>query len=92
MFTDTERYGVKYYSMVFLLTLLGMGSGAVISKICGVNNYQTRAVSLETGLRKASLAMTIALLIQDHMCDFFSSMFLHQPSSGYGCMWSAFFP
>jgi BASS family bile acid:Na+ symporter len=75
MFTDTERYGVKYYSMVFLLTLLGMGSGAVISKLCGVNNYQTRAVSLETGLRNASLAMTIALLIQDHMGDFFSSMF-----------------
>jgi BASS family bile acid:Na+ symporter len=75
MFTDTERYGIKYYSMVFLLTLLGMGSGAVISKLCGVNNYQTRAVSLETGLRNASLAMTIALLIQDHMGDFFSSMF-----------------
>ena len=75
MFTDTERYGVKYYSMVFLLTLLGMGSGAVVSKICGVNNYQTRAVSLETGLRNASLAMTIALLIQDHMGDFYSSMF-----------------
>lgn len=76
VFTDTERYGVKFYSMVFMLTLLGMAVGAVIPKLLGVNNYQTRAVSLETGLRNASLAMAIALLIQDYMGDFYSSMFM----------------
>ena len=76
VFTDTERYGLKFYSMVFMLTLLGMIVGAVISKLFGVDNFQTRAVSLETGLRNASLAMAIAILIQDHMGDFYSSMFI----------------
>ena len=41
-----------------------------------INNYQTRAISLETGLRNSALAMTIALLIQDAMGDFYSSMFV----------------
>ena len=74
-FADTERYGVNFYSMVMLLTLLGMFFGAVIPKIFRINNYQTRAISLETGLRNASLAMAVALLIQDFMGDFYSSMF-----------------
>ncbi len=76
VFTDTERYGPKFYSMVFMLTLLGMVVGVLFSKLAGVDNYQTRAVSLETGLRNASLAMAIAILIQDHMGDFYSSMFI----------------
>ena len=49
--------------------------GMLISKLVGINNYQTRAISLETGLRNASLAMAIALLIQDAMGDFYSSLF-----------------
>ncbi len=49
--------------------------GAVIPKLIGINNYQTRAISLETGLRNASLAMALSLLIQDYMGDFYSSMF-----------------
>ncbi len=76
VFTDTQRYGFKFYSMVFMLTMLGMIVGAVISKLFGVDNAQTRAVSLETGLRNASLAMAIAILIQDYMGDFYSSMFI----------------
>ncbi len=76
VFTDTERYGLRFYSMVFMLTLMGVATGAIVSKLFGVNNYQTRAVSLETGLRNASLAMAIAILIQDHMGDFYSSMFI----------------
>jgi predicted Na+-dependent transporter len=74
-FTDTARYGFKFYLTVFSLTFLGMFSGMLLSKLVGINNYQTRAISLETGLRNASLAMTIALLIQDSMGDFYSSMF-----------------
>jgi predicted Na+-dependent transporter len=50
--------------------------GIVFSKLIGINNYQTRAISLETGLRNSALAMTIALLIQDLMGDFYSSMFV----------------
>jgi BASS family bile acid:Na+ symporter len=74
-FADTERYGFKFYSTVFSLTFLGMLSGILFSKLVAINNYQTRAISLETGLRNASLAMTIALLIQDATGDFYSSMF-----------------
>ncbi|MDJ0876114.1 MAG: bile acid:sodium symporter family protein [Desulfobacterales bacterium] len=76
VFTDTDRYGVKFYTTVFALTFLGMVSGIVFSKMIGINNYQTRAISLETGLRNSALAMTIALLIQDAMGDFYSSMFV----------------
>lgn len=72
--SDLNRYGMKFYSTVFVLTFLGMMLGIVFSKIILINNYQTRAISLETGLRNASLAMTIAILIQDAMGDFYSSM------------------
>jgi len=75
MFADTTRYGVRFYSMVFLLTLAGMAAGGVIPRLLAINTYQTRAISLETGLRNASLAMAMALLIQDYMGDFHSSMF-----------------
>jgi len=74
-FADTERYGFLFYSTVGLLTGLGMFFGVIVSKLFRINNYQTRAISLETGLRNASLAMAIALLIQDYMGDFHSSMF-----------------
>ena len=76
VFKDTARYGVKFYSSVFVLTFLGMMFGIVFSKLIGINNYQTRAISLETGLRNSALAMTIALLIQDSIGDFYSSMFV----------------
>jgi len=75
-FADTDRQGVKFYTTIFLLTMLGMLFGIVFSKLVGINNYQTRAISLETGLRNSALAMTIALLIQDSMGDFYSSMFI----------------
>ena len=76
VFKDTARYGVKFYSTVFALTMLGMIFGIVLAKLAKINNYQTRAISLETGLRNSALAMTIALLIQDAMGDFYSSMFV----------------
>ena len=59
-----------------------MVSGVVFSKLIRVNNYQTRAISLETGLRNSVLAMTIALLIQDRMGDFYSSMFFTSGAFG----------
>ena len=70
-----QRIGIFGGSGVGKSTLLGMMAGLFLSKITGINNYQTRAISLETGLRNASLAMTIALLIQDAMGDFYSSLF-----------------
>lgn len=76
VFSEVERYGVKFYSAVFILTMLGMLVGIVFPKLLKISNYQVRALSLETGLRNASLAMAIALLIQDYMGDFYSSMFV----------------
>ena len=84
MFADTERYGFSFYAAVFVLTLLGMLVGGVFPKLIGINNYQTRAISLETGLRNASLAMAIAILIQDYMGDFYSSMLF---TSGLFGLW-----
>jgi BASS family bile acid:Na+ symporter len=74
-FADIDRYGLKFYSMVFVLTMFGMILGGTVPKLFKINNYQARAISLETGLRNSALAMTIALLIQDQMGDFHSSMF-----------------
>ncbi|MBU1397868.1 MAG: bile acid:sodium symporter family protein, partial [Proteobacteria bacterium] len=74
-FADTERHGVMFYTMVLLLTFSGLIIGGMVSALFKVSNFQVRAISLETGLRNASLAMTIALLIQDSMGDFHSSMF-----------------
>jgi BASS family bile acid:Na+ symporter len=74
-FADTDRHGFKFYSMILLMTFTGMMVGAIIPYLLKVSNFQVRAISLETGLRNASLAMTIALLIQDAMGDFHSSMF-----------------
>ena len=74
-FADTKRHGVLFYLMVFLLTLSGMVICAAVPVLFNVTHFQVRAISLETGLRNASLAMTIALLIQDSMGDFHSSMF-----------------
>lgn len=76
IFMDTARYGVVFYSTIFVLTMLGMLLGIIFSKLFGIDNYQTRAISIETGLRNSALAMTMALLIQDSMGDFFSSMFV----------------
>lgn len=86
-FTDTERYGVAFYSAIFCLTFSGMFLGAAISKMLGVSNFQTRAIALETGLQNASLAMTFALLLQDQMGDFYSSMFF---TSGIFGLWMYF--
>jgi len=76
VFSETARYGIRFYLTVFSLTFTGMLAGIGLPKLLAVNNYQTRAISLETGLRNAALAMTIALLIQDAMGDFYSSMFV----------------
>ncbi len=74
-FADTERHGVLFYTMVLSLTVSGLIVGGILPKLFKIANYQVRAISLETGLRNASLAMTISLLIQDSMGDFHSSMF-----------------
>ena len=83
-FADTDRYGLAFYGVIFALTLAGMVSAGMVSKLMRVANYQIRAISLEVGLRNASLSMTIALLLQDQMGDFSSSMFF---TSGIFGLW-----
>ncbi len=72
---DTERYGLWEYVVLFGLIMIGMFLGSVVPKLFRVSNYQTRALSMEIGLRNSILAMTIAVLLQDIVGDFYSSMF-----------------
>lgn len=83
-FADTDRYGFKFYTIVFILTFAGMIVAGLIAKLVKVSNFQVRAISIECGLRNASLAMTIAILIQDRMGDFYSSMLF---TSGIFGLW-----
>ena len=75
-FADTERYSFLFYTMVIALSFLGMLLAAGFPKLFKTDNFQTRAISMEVGLRNSTLAVTIALLIQDLMGDFYSSMFV----------------
>jgi len=61
-----------------------MLAGIFIPKLFGISNYQSRALSLETGLRNTSLSMAIAILIQDLMGDFYSAMFFTSAIFGLG--------
>ena len=75
-FADTERYSLLFYVTVVFLSVLGMLLALGVSKLVGIENAQSRAISIEVGLRNSTLAVTIALLIQDLMGDFHSSMFV----------------
>ncbi len=75
-FADTARYSFLFYAMVLFLSILGMLVALGASRLLGIANVQSRAISIEVGLRNSTLAVTIALLIQDLMGDFFSSMFV----------------
>lgn len=75
-FADTARYSFLFYIMVVFLSILGMLVALGASRLLGIENVQTRAISVEVGLRNSTLAVTIALLIQDLMGDFYSSMFV----------------
>lgn len=83
-FADTDRYGFQFYAVIFVLTFLGMFLGGFLAKLFVPNNAQVRAIALETGLQNSSLAMTIAILLQDRMGDFYSSMFF---TSGIFGLW-----
>lgn len=83
-FTHTEIYNVQFYLILFSLAVMGMLTSVLFAKVLKINNFQTRAISIEAGIKNATLAMAIALLIQDRMGDFYSSMFT--ASGIYGLM------
>ncbi|MCR9141446.1 MAG: bile acid:sodium symporter family protein [bacterium] len=74
-FSDLDRYGLKFYAVIFGLTISAMVFSMIVAKLLSIDNFQIRAIALETGLQNAALAMTIAILLQDRMGDFNSSMF-----------------
>lgn len=74
--SDTERYSLLFYIMVVFLSILGMFLALGAAKVVKLENSQSRAISMEVGLRNSTLAVTITLLIQDLMGDFYSSMFV----------------
>ncbi|MEQ9363124.1 MAG: bile acid:sodium symporter family protein [Leptospirales bacterium] len=74
-FSDLDRYGLKFYLVIFGLTMSAMIFSTAVAKLLKIENFQIRAIALETGLQNAALAMTIAILLQDRMGDFNSSMF-----------------
>jgi len=76
VFSDIfEDLGFEGFLVFFSLTALGMIVGGLVPKLMAIKNYQTRAISMEIGIRNVALGMTIALLIQDEMGDFNSHMF-----------------
>ena len=50
--------------------------GAVAAKLFRVSTRQLRSLAFETGMRNSALSLTIAILIQDQIGDFFSSLFM----------------
>ncbi len=46
-----------------------------MAKLLRVKNSQVRAIAVETGMQNTSLAMAMAILLQDRMGDFHSAMF-----------------
>ena len=72
---DTARYGFKFYAVIFALTLSAMIGSALVARLARLTGKQARTVGLETGIQNAALAMTLAILLQDKMGDYHSSMF-----------------
>ena len=83
-FADTERYGITFYGIVFTITITAMFISIFIAKLLKLPNAQSRAIGLETGIQNGALAMTLALLLQDQVGDFYSSMFA---ASGLFSLW-----
>jgi BASS family bile acid:Na+ symporter len=51
-FAETHRYSVIFYIMVVSLSVMGMLLAPFVPKLFRIENYQTRAISVEVGLRR----------------------------------------
>ncbi|MBN1533391.1 MAG: bile acid:sodium symporter [Spirochaetes bacterium] len=76
VFSDTARYSPTFYVSIFVLAVVGMLVGWGVAKIVRVSDVQAKSIAFETGIRNSTLGMAIALLIQDSIGDFYSSMFI----------------
>lgn len=74
-FKEIQRYGMAALAS-FLLACSALMLGIAGSKLSGSGNSQNRAMTYQGLIRNTSLSMAIALLMQDVMGDFYSSMFV----------------
>ncbi len=73
---DTERYSVSFYFAPLVLALTGMLLAIAVAKVFRLPAKQMRSLAFETGVRNSALSMTLAILIQDQVGDFYSSLFI----------------
>jgi solute carrier family 10 (sodium/bile acid cotransporter), member 2 len=74
--SDVRRYSVSFYFIPLVLALTGMLMAAGAARLCGVTGVQVRSIAFESGVRNSALSMTLAILIQDQIGDFYSSLFI----------------
>ena len=74
--TDTARYSLSFYVAPLILALTGMLIAIAVGKIFRVSAKQIRSLAFETGVRNSALSMTLAILIQDQIGDFYGSLFI----------------
>ncbi len=74
--SDVERYSVSFYFMPLVLALAGMVVAAAVARLFRISRRQIRSIAFETGVRNSALSMTLAILIQDQIGDFYSSLFI----------------
>jgi len=73
---DTERYSLSFYFAPLTLALIGMLAAVIVARIFRISPKQIKSLAFEAGVRNSSLSMTLAILIQDQIGDFFSSLFI----------------
>jgi bile acid:Na+ symporter, BASS family len=73
---DTERYSLSFYFAPLILALAGMVAAIIVARLFRVSVKQLKSLAFETGVRNSALSMTLAILIQDQIGDFYSSLFI----------------
>jgi len=73
---DTERYSITFYFAPLILALTGMVVAVLVARLFRVSVKQLKSLAFETGVRNSALSMTLAILIQDQIGDFYSSLFI----------------
>jgi predicted Na+-dependent transporter len=73
---DTERYSLSFYFAPLILALTGMAVAVLVARLFRVSAKQLKSLAFETGVRNSALSMTLAILIQDQIGDFYSSLFI----------------
>jgi BASS family bile acid:Na+ symporter len=74
--SDVKRYSLSFYLIPLVLAITGMALAVVAARLCGVSPTQIRSLAFETGVRNSALSMTLAILMQDKIGDFYSSLFI----------------